>query len=119
MAVVSEHDPYADVAQQEEDADLRRLASELEADADDKAFVWLMSGPRGRRFVYRLLSEAKVMQSSFNPNAMHMAKQEGRKEIGYWLLALTQRLCPAGYQTMMQENQNVRAAASDRSRSQN
>jgi len=103
--VTTEHDPYVDTEQSENSA-LRTSLSELQSETDDKGFVWLLNGKRGRRFVYRILAEAKIMHPSFSPNAMQMAKQEGEKAIGYWIFSEIQRLCPASYQVMMQENQN-------------
>jgi hypothetical protein len=99
---VGEHDPFdlEEQAQREElVSSTARSAAELEA----KDFVWLMEGPRGRRIVYRLLSRCGVFRTSFSPNAMEMARQEGLKQLGYWILSEIERLCPAFYTTMLEE----------------
>lgn len=66
-------------------------------------FVWLMGDPRGRRIVWRQLSAAGVFQSSFDPTAMTMAFNEGRRSEGLRLLAQIHELCPDLYVTMMKE----------------
>ena len=113
---VSDHDPF-DLDKQELREDYRRAASRLLSETEDSDFVWLMSGPRGRRMVRRLLDRAGVYRTSFHPNAMEMSKQEGSKQMGYWLLAQIDRLCSAEYVQMMQEGKNGRA--SSRSDNQN
>jgi hypothetical protein len=106
VADVSDRDPY-DLDQQELDDDLRRTAVKLDSEADDADFAWLMSGPRGRRFVRRLLERARVFQTSFHPNTMQMSLQEGEKQMGYWILGMIERLCPEDYHTMMQEKRSA------------
>ena len=115
---VSDHDPF-DLEEQELRDDIRRVASKLSSETDDADFVWLMSGPRGRRIVRRLLDRAGVFRTSFHPNTMEMSRQEGSKQTGYWILAQIDRLCPAEYTTMMQEMKHDRAVVSDRSDSNN
>ena len=99
---MSDRDPY-DLDQIDADADLRRVTIKLASENEDTDFVWLMSGPKGRRIVRRLLTLTKVFSSSFHPNTMEMSRQEGSKEVGYWLLDHIQKLCPTEYHTMMQE----------------
>jgi hypothetical protein len=106
-----ELDPY-DLEEQEEQADIRRVASMLASEVEDEDFVWLMSGPRGRRIVRRLIYNSGVFQSSFRQNAMSMGHTEGKKEMGYELLSLVDRLCPKGYTTMNEEHRDVRAVTS-------
>lgn len=114
---MSDHDPF-DLDEQSMRDDIRRVASKLSNETDDADFVWLMSGPRGRRIVRRLLDRAGVFRTSFHPNTMEMSRQEGAKQTGYWLLAQIDRLCPRGYTTMMQEHRDGRAVAGDRSDTQ-
>ncbi len=113
---MSDHDPF-DLDKQEQREDFRRVASRLLAETEDSDFVWLMSGPRGRRIVRRLLDRAGIYRTSFHPNAMEMSKQEGSKQMGYWLLAQIDRLCSAEYVQMMQEHKDARRA-SNRSNNQ-
>jgi hypothetical protein len=115
---LSDHDPF-DLDQQELRDDLRRASSRLLSENEDSDFVWLMSGPRGRRIVHRLLDRAGVFRTSFHPNAMEMSKQEGTKQTGYWILAQIDRLCSAEYVQMIQEHKDGRAVAGNRSESHN
>jgi hypothetical protein len=42
--------------------------------------------PEGRRFLWRVLSEAKVFISCFNDNNTTMAYLEGRRDVGLFVL---------------------------------
>lgn len=86
-------------AQREDEAKRRALSHKQEI-AD---FKWLMGDPRGRRIVWRQLGAAGVFQSSFDPTAMNMAFNEGRRSEGLRLLAQIHALCPDLYPTMMKE----------------
>ncbi len=78
---------------------MRKLAQQQQ----DEDFRWLMSDQRGRRIVWRLLSDAGVFHTSFNPEALTMAFKEGQRTAGLQLLAQVHRLCPDLYTTMMKE----------------
>lgn len=95
-------DPY-DLDEQQRRADLQRVSAQLAAENDDADIEWLMSGPRGRRIVRRLLDRTDVFKPTFHPNAMVMAQNEGKKDLGYWLVGEIERLCPEGYYAMLQE----------------
>ena len=82
-----------------EDAKLKRREQE---EADD--LRWLLSGPRGRRIVYRDLEEAGVFRSVFNTNAMAMAFAEGRRNAGLQKLARVMASNPSAYALMIKEN---------------
>ena len=85
----------------QEDADRTVAALRVRAEAD---FRWLMSGPKGRRFVWYLLSLTRALNSSFSTNAMQMSHSEGRKEIGYALMGMVESLgIEDDYRTMMME----------------
>ena len=92
-------EPHQQDAQREDDAKRRELVRKQEI-AD---FKWLMADPRGRRLVWRQLAAAGVFQSSFDPTAMNMAFNEGRRSEGLRLLAQIHELCPDLYPTMMKE----------------
>lgn len=100
---MSEHDPF-DLDGQDDRADMQRRADEASTETVDADFVWLMSAPRGRRIVRRLLSQSFVFRSSFHPNTMEMSKREGAKLVGYWLLEQIERLCPESYEAMNKEH---------------
>jgi hypothetical protein len=100
---MTEHDPL-DVHQQDaarEESEARAALGKQQEAAD---FIWLMNDPRGRRIVWRQLAASRVFHSSFDPAAMSMAFNEGRRAEGLRLLAQVHALCPDLYPTMMKEN---------------
>ena len=90
------------------DEDAARLAEKARRTQED--FVWLMGDARGRRLVYGLIRDAGVFHSTYNPRASNasidMACGEGRKDVGYRLLASINRYAPEQYFRMMKENTN-------------
>lgn len=64
---------------------------------------WLMSGPRGRRMVFRILEETRAMLPVFDSNFGRMAHNEGRRDVGLYLLAAINESCPESYAVMLQE----------------
>lgn len=72
------------------------LASQRRAEESEKSYnvrrerelddvAWLMAQPRGRRFVYRLLTMSNVFSSSFTGNSETFFN-EGRRVIGTTLI---------------------------------
>ena len=99
---MSEFDPHDLRGQEREKADkatLERLARETE-EADIK---WLMGSKRGRRIVWRLLSQSGVFKLSFSTNAMQMAFAEGNRNFGNHTMALIHAHCPELYPVMVRE----------------
>lgn len=92
-------DPTQQDAQRARETQRQKVARKQEADD----FMWLMGDPRGRRIVWRQLAAAGVFQSSFDPTAMTMAFNEGRRSEGLRLLAQIHAQCPDHYVTMMKE----------------
>lgn len=92
-----------------EDQDAQRQVdaekAELKRIQDDADFTWLMSDARGRRIVWAQLAAAGIYNTSFDPAAMTMAFNEGRRSEGLRLLARVTSLCPKQYLTMMKEQQ--------------
>jgi hypothetical protein len=76
---------------------------------------WLMSSPRGRRIVWRLLDLAGPFRMSFNTNAMQMAFNEGNRNLGLRLFNEVMTLCPELYPVMVKEQQNDRDGNGDQS----
>ena len=70
----------------------------------DEDLVWLMNDQRGRRFLWRQMSQSHVFIPVFNPDAMVMAWNEGRRNEGLQLLTQINRLCPELYPVMAAEN---------------
>lgn len=76
-------------------------------------FKKLMETPSGRRIVFWLLSTSGVMQTTFievkereHYMALAMAHAEGKKDMGYRLMAKISAICPEQYSVMMKENAN-------------
>ena len=64
-----------------------KAARDANQERDDLA--WLMSGPRGRRIVWRQIDRSGVLTgSSFSPDAMTMAFSEGVRNPAMRLLGL-------------------------------
>lgn len=96
------YDPTDLLAQQDQQRDAgvrKRVVREREA-SDIK---WLMSSPRGRRLMRRLLAMAGPTRLSFDTNAMRMAFNEGRRNLGLQLLDEVMELCPEMYTVMEKE----------------
>lgn len=100
---MTEFDPI-DTHQQEAAREEAEARAVLAAELDAKDFIWLMSDQRGRRIIWRQLAASRVFHSSFDPAAMNMAFNEGRRAEGLRLLGQVHALCPDLYPTMMKEN---------------
>ena len=64
----------------------------------------LMSDPEGRAWMWGLLEECGVFQSSFSTDVATMAFAEGRRQVGLMRLAEINRLDPNLYVKMALEN---------------
>ena len=82
--------------------------AQLLAQTEIEDFVWLMSDKRGRRIVWRLLSEAGVFRASYVPgiDAMQTAFAEGGRSQGLKLMAWIAEHCPDRFSEMQKEAQN-------------
>ena len=102
VAAMDDFDPLdTELQQAQRDAEAKR--QELARKQEVADFQWMMGDQRGRRIVWRQLAAAGVFQSSFDPTAMTMAFNEGRRSEGLRLLAQIHALCPDLYVTMMKE----------------
>lgn len=99
---MSDFDPLAMDDQDEQNEAASKAAEDRRKELVSD-FLWLMGDRRGRRIVWRMLSEAGVFRSSFSPEALTIAFNEGRRDSGLKLLAQTNELCPDLYTTMMKE----------------
>ena len=87
-----DHDPLNLERQEEQRArEIERQRLEARIEKDD--LIWLMQSKRGRRIVMRLLADAGLYRSSFNQNALVMARAEGWKEFGVALFAKLTNYC--------------------------
>lgn len=111
---MSSYDP-TDLPKQQADKreeDARKRVARQQEIGDLK---WLMSSPRGRRFVWRLLDLSGPFRLSFDTNAMKMAFQEGNRNMGNQLLNEVMNLCPELYPVMVKEQRNDRDGSGDQS----
>lgn len=95
MSHATDDDPQDELKKEAERAEEQRLED----------LHWLMDQPQGRRFVWWLLSTARVHQSSFNPEALWMAHNEGRRSVGTQVMQEITQHEPAQYLRMIQEVQ--------------
>lgn len=64
----------------------------------------LMLSESGRRFIWRLLGECRVFQSTYTGDH-HTFFKEGARSIGLFLMAEINGVCPGLFIQMMQERQ--------------
>ena len=103
---MAEYDPTdieanAWAARQSEDRE-KALTSQWESDIQ-----WLMGGKRGRRVVFKVLDDAGVFRTTFNANALWMAFNEGKRNVGLTLIDAINSVCPETYQIMLQERGEI------------
>lgn len=78
--------------------------SRLEERRETDDFLWLMGDLRGRRIVWRLLSQARIFHSTFDTHGGRMSLNEGERQSGLRLMAKINLLCPDLYPVMVREN---------------
>lgn len=69
---------------------------------------WLMSSKKGRRILWRLIALSGTFHLSFDPNAMKMAFNEGKRNLGNQLFDEIMTHCPEMYPVMVKEQQDAR-----------
>lgn len=91
-----------------QDVDKRELDARKQAvrKTEIADLKWLMSSPKGRRFMWRLLEISGPFRLSFHTNAMTMAFNEGNRNLGNQLFNEVMTLCPETYPVMVQEQQD-------------
>lgn len=75
-----------DLRGQDADSDEAAAKAELQRKQEIEDVRWLMSSPRGRRFVWRVLSKAGIYRTSFTGNSETFFR-EGARNLGLFLLA--------------------------------
>ncbi len=101
---MSNYDPTdirAQELQKQEELARRRIVRDQEI----KDVKWLMSSEKGRRIVWRLLGLSGTFQLSFDQNAMKMAFNEGKRNLGNKLYDEILTLCPEMFPVMWREQQ--------------
>lgn len=84
-----------------------RLAIREAQRIETEDLAWLMQEKAGRRFVWRLLSEAGVFQSSYSESATETAYREGRRASGLKLLNDTMRVAKEQFVVMLLEHEHA------------
>ncbi len=67
--------------------------------------AWVMSGPKGRRFMWWLLGETGLYESVFRQPPMVRAEERlvyngAKRELGLMLQSELRRICPTEFDTM-------------------
>lgn len=98
----TEISPYDTDAREEADA-AREEQRRLDAINEVEDWRWLMSGPRGRRVVRRLLALTGMHQSGMRGGPELLSFHEGERNVGLRLTKLVTEHTPAEYVQMLQE----------------
>jgi hypothetical protein len=85
------------------DVDRRTLRLRLVRRHSDAAFGRMMDGRDFRAFVWGLLAQTHVFETSFDPCPHVTAFREGERNVGLAVLDRVNRLCPERYRTMADE----------------
>lgn len=64
----------------------------------------ILNSKAGRRFTWRMLERAGVYRTSFNNSGSVTAFNEGRRDIGLFLMAEIHEIAPEQYLAMLREN---------------
>lgn len=80
------------------------VLDELARKTADDDMTWLMGDPRGRRFMWRMLGHTGVYSRVFNTHGGLMNFNEGRRDVGLFLLGEIDRLFPERFALMAAEN---------------
>lgn len=83
---------------------------ELEARQAEDDLRAVMAMVQGRRFIWRWLGITGIHRTSFSTNALTMAKDEGRRNVGLQLEAELMEADVRGYLTMQNEAINKEKA---------
>jgi hypothetical protein len=79
-------------------------AQALDARNEVDELLWLMSDARGRRWMWRRLSELGVYRLTYAPGDFaQTAFQEGQRSVGLKLITQIMQHCPARFTEMQKE----------------
>ena len=97
----------------ESDLDAEEIAAkrakdiELSSEESLRDLQWVMSDPRGRRFMWKLLNNTGINRLSFTGNS-HTFFNEGARNIGLQMTAILEQHLPGAYLEMLKEKLNKR-----------
>ena len=86
----------------EDDVETSKRAVKIKQDQHYADMNWILSDPRGRRVVWKYMSDCMVFKSSFTGNNTTFFN-EGRREVGLWLHADVIKARPEAYLLMSKE----------------
>lgn len=92
------------------DVDRRTLRLRLARQHSEAAFGRMMDGRDFRAFIWDLLAQTHVFETSFDPCPHVTAFREGERNVGLAVLDRVNRLCPERYRTMAEEAARDEAA---------
>jgi hypothetical protein len=96
--------PPVSVAERESEAAAEKAKqADLVAQTQVSDLRWLMADPQGRRFVWRLLTEAGVFHSTYTGEALSSAFAEGKRAQGLKVLGEVMQHCPERFSQMQKE----------------
>lgn len=81
----------------------RKRKAELARENELNDLRAVMGTEAGRRFIWRLLGITGIHRTSFNTNALTMAKDEGQRNVGLTIEAEVLEADTKAYLTMQQE----------------
>ena len=106
-------DPF-DLEGQAASREAQKRRDEFWREVEAKDIEWLMSGPRGRRIVFRIIARSGKWSSAFTGNSETFYRI-GMSEVGRWLENMLLDKCPEQYVEMIKEAKaNERAAGNDK-----
>jgi hypothetical protein len=101
----------SNTAENDMDADevMSKRVKELELSSEESLadLRWVMSDPRGRRFMWKLLNNTGINRLSFTGNS-HTFFNEGARNIGLQMTAILEQHLPGAYLEMLKEKLNKR-----------
>lgn len=98
------YDPV-DLRGQAEEREMQKHLDDQKQRQQEDDIRWLMSFPSGRRIVWRLLDRAGIYRSTFHTSGSVMAHNEGKRDMGLFLLAELHAITPTAYLEMLTEAQ--------------
>ncbi|MCY1396710.1 hypothetical protein D9M71_116920 [compost metagenome] len=84
--------------------DQARKQEKLARQQEINDFRWLMSDPRGRRLMWRVMGKCRLFQPSFDPHGGITNFNEGQRNVGLFLLSEINDVCPQRYAEMAAEH---------------
>jgi erythromycin esterase-like protein len=97
------HDPYETPRERAEREESIRIVAELRERQMAEDLRWLVEHPQGRRIVWALLDETRVLQSPFHTSGSVMAFKAGEQNVGLRLFARLMEHAPDAYVLMLKE----------------